>query len=197
MNTYVRKAKAPVQKRDAQRTNQLILSAARELFALQGYDDTPTAQIAERANVTEGAVFHHFKSKKDIFLRLAKNYGEECAEATVFLRQEDARLEDVVRAAFDFAERDRALYFFFKTVGPKLDQNYATPMSDAIVGVVQENLEWLIGRNLVRPMNTYIMAELQLALVEGSYHAWCKSGSEQDKEEYIREAARCMDAIIH
>lgn len=40
-----------------------ILSAALELFAEQGYDRTPTSQIARKAGVSEGLIFRHFGNK--------------------------------------------------------------------------------------------------------------------------------------
>ena len=44
-----------------------ILKTASRLFAEQGYDGTPTLQIAEEAGVTEPLIFYHFKGKDDLF----------------------------------------------------------------------------------------------------------------------------------
>src|SRR6516162_11781160 len=40
-----------------------LVGAARELFAEQGFAATSRDQIAERAGVTRGALYHHFESK--------------------------------------------------------------------------------------------------------------------------------------
>lgn len=40
-----------------------ILQTALQLFGEQGYDRTPTNQIAKAANVSEGLIFRHFGSK--------------------------------------------------------------------------------------------------------------------------------------
>ena len=40
-----------------------MLHAARELFAVQGFVATGREEIAERAGVTRGALYHHFGSK--------------------------------------------------------------------------------------------------------------------------------------
>lgn len=47
-----------------------ILRAAKELFAEKGYDGTATAEIAERAGVAHGTVFHHFKTKENLLLEM-------------------------------------------------------------------------------------------------------------------------------
>ena len=40
-----------------------ILHTALRLFAEQGYDRTPTSQIAREAGVSEGLIFRHYGSK--------------------------------------------------------------------------------------------------------------------------------------
>ncbi len=45
------------------RTRQALLKAARELFAQKGFAQTGREEIAARAGVTRGALYHHFESK--------------------------------------------------------------------------------------------------------------------------------------
>lgn len=47
-----------------------ILDAAEELFAVDGFDATPTARVAEAANVPKGLVFYYFPHKIDLLLTL-------------------------------------------------------------------------------------------------------------------------------
>jgi AcrR family transcriptional regulator len=47
---------------------EAILEAATELFARKGYKGTATSEIAERADVAQGTVFHHFKSKENLLI---------------------------------------------------------------------------------------------------------------------------------
>ena len=53
--------------KDAARTREAVLAAARAAFAEQGFAGSSTAGIARRAGVTEGALFHHFPSKALLF----------------------------------------------------------------------------------------------------------------------------------
>lgn len=47
-----------------------ILSAAETLFAEKGASDTPTAEIAKKAGVTERTLFRYFPSKEDLLKRV-------------------------------------------------------------------------------------------------------------------------------
>jgi AcrR family transcriptional regulator len=47
-----------------------ILDAAEELFAGDGFDATPTARIADAAEVPKGLVFYYFPRKIDLLLTL-------------------------------------------------------------------------------------------------------------------------------
>ena len=47
-----------------------ILDAAEELFALEGFDATPTSRIAERAGVAKGLLFYYFPRKADLLQTL-------------------------------------------------------------------------------------------------------------------------------
>jgi AcrR family transcriptional regulator len=48
-------------------TTSAIVDAARELFALDGYQATSLDAVAATARVTKGAVYHHFESKQQLF----------------------------------------------------------------------------------------------------------------------------------
>jgi AcrR family transcriptional regulator len=47
-----------------------IISAASELFTARGFAATSIDDIASRAGVAKGAVYHHFESKEQIFQRV-------------------------------------------------------------------------------------------------------------------------------
>lgn len=53
-------------------TRALIIQAARKVFAAKGYADTGLAEIVAAAGVTTGAIYHHFRDKKGLFLAVAE-----------------------------------------------------------------------------------------------------------------------------
>ncbi|KUH85335.1 MULTISPECIES: TetR/AcrR family transcriptional regulator [unclassified Mycobacterium] len=48
-------------------TTSALVVAARQLFAERGYEATSLDVVAARANVTKGAVYHHFEGKRRLF----------------------------------------------------------------------------------------------------------------------------------
>jgi AcrR family transcriptional regulator len=56
-----------------------ILAAARKLFASEGFDTTSIDDIAAKAGVAKGAVYHHFASKEEIFTRVLEDVQAEIA----------------------------------------------------------------------------------------------------------------------
>jgi AcrR family transcriptional regulator len=49
-------------------THDRVLAAAAALFAARGYDAVTTPALAAAAGVAKGSLFHHFRSKRDLFV---------------------------------------------------------------------------------------------------------------------------------
>jgi AcrR family transcriptional regulator len=64
-----------------QATIKNVLDAAKFLFKKRSFDSTSIDDIAARAGVAKGAVYHHFDSKEEIFLRVFEQMTGELADA--------------------------------------------------------------------------------------------------------------------
>lgn len=59
-----------------------ILEAARTLFTEKQYADVTLKEIAAAADVTKGALYHHFASKEDLYMSMMHHYLDEIKEST-------------------------------------------------------------------------------------------------------------------
>jgi AcrR family transcriptional regulator len=60
-----------------------LLSAARELFGESGYAATSIEEVAARAGVTKGAVYHHFGGKATLFQEVYEQVMREVSDQVV------------------------------------------------------------------------------------------------------------------
>jgi len=94
-----------------QETRSLLLSAAEEVFARDGYEKAELGEIARLAGRTKGAIYAQFKSKEDMFLALyEENSLRRRAIMAEFLSKSDSIAGNL--AAFrkffiEFATNDR------------------------------------------------------------------------------------------
>jgi AcrR family transcriptional regulator len=60
-------------------TRTALIAVARRMFAANGYDGTGTEQIVAEAQVTRGALYHHFRDKADLFRAVMEEAAGEVA----------------------------------------------------------------------------------------------------------------------
>ncbi|HEU0088404.1 MAG TPA: helix-turn-helix domain-containing protein [Pseudonocardiaceae bacterium] len=63
---------------DARRSQ--ILAAARRCFALFGYEGTTVRRLETAAQLSRGAIFHHFGDKESLFLAVVRDDARQMAE---------------------------------------------------------------------------------------------------------------------
>lgn len=73
------------------------------LFTSKGFVSTGTADIARAADVSEGSIFYHFGSKKNLLIELGRQYGQNMIAA---MQQgddlADLTIETTIRRCFDY-----------------------------------------------------------------------------------------------
>lgn len=61
--------------RDPELKKQEILSTAQKLFETHGYENTSVEQIIRELDISKGAFYHYFESKKDLLILLVEQFS--------------------------------------------------------------------------------------------------------------------------
>ena len=61
---------------DPENTRKSLIASALELFERRGFDRTSVQEIADQAQLTKGAFYHHFESKDDLLRHIQEEYLE-------------------------------------------------------------------------------------------------------------------------
>jgi AcrR family transcriptional regulator len=72
----------PASRRDAhvRDTRRALLDTARQLFAEKGFAGTRTEDVVQRAGLTRGALYHHFRDKEDLFRAVHDEVADEVVQ---------------------------------------------------------------------------------------------------------------------
>lgn len=134
-------------KEEAAATRDAVLGAALEVFADRGYAAATLADVAQRARVTRGAVYHHFADKADLFLSTLGEYWAMVEEPLwSALNGEDPgllRVRRFVATYLEAAERDERLRRLLEIMTMRAE---ALPELAAGMGEKQDALELWVER---------------------------------------------------
>ena len=76
------------------RTRRALLDAARALFAEKGFAGTGREEIAQRAGVTRGALYHHFASKTAVAAAVVEELEGELVDLVVAAARQGSGVRD-------------------------------------------------------------------------------------------------------
>jgi AcrR family transcriptional regulator len=82
-------------------TRAKIVTAARRLFAINGYEGTSTEAVLAESQVSRGALYHHFANKEALFAAVLEAVEEDITAETARAGGSAADPVEALRRAFD------------------------------------------------------------------------------------------------
>jgi AcrR family transcriptional regulator len=179
-------------------TRARIIRRARAVFGAKGFDAASLAEIVATAEVTTGAIYHHFGDKKGLFLAVAESVEEEImagtGEAAAAQTEPWDKLAAGVDAMLEICAAPDVLRIVFidaaTVIGPaawrEIELKYA-------FGTMHRALDRLMALGIVRAGSSDLLASILLgALVEAARGI----ARAQDKDAAIREARATVSQLL-
>ena len=164
--------KSTLREQYADATRRTLVEEARALFGTRGFNATSLDDVAKAARATKGAVYHHFKDKKELFTAVYEELAREVAErvATRAGLNPKGRIDRAISAFLEQTADPEVLRIVLQD-GPAVLGGIECRRIDARhgLGLLVGLLEHEGNPKLVKAVGAELMAKLMLALVvEGS-----------------------------
>lgn len=182
----------------AEITRRELIVAARALFSRRGYAKTGVDEIAARARVTRGALYHHFRGKKELFRAVFEEVQGDLRDTVArgAAAQTDAweRMRTSLRIFLDACTKPGIQRILLED-GPavlgwaewrEIDARY-------FMGGMIAALEELIDAGRMRPLDASVLGHVILAAVT---EAAMMLADADDVDATRREAERTIDALF-
>jgi AcrR family transcriptional regulator len=153
-----------------------ILNAARQVFAGQGFHAARMSDIAQAAGVSQGTLYHYFRSKDDLFMGLLFPWAERLAEAVRGLPESPSSATDKMwamsRLATAFFQTDEELmpvlveFWAYALHSPKATESFRDlfqAMQDSYAAIIEEG----VANGEFKPVDVQTISALPLAVLDG------------------------------
>lgn len=81
-------------KLDLEQTHRKILLVASELFMEKGFKNTSTREIAERCQITQPNLYHHFKNKKELYIAVIEQLTDSVQKDLTVIIEEPLPVDE-------------------------------------------------------------------------------------------------------
>jgi AcrR family transcriptional regulator len=175
----------------AARRRRQLLDMALEVFATSGFHATSMDQVAEAAGVTKPVLYQHFGSKRQLYLDLLGDVGDQMMEAiTKATAEAETPREQVVagfRGYFGFAARQADAFRLLFGSDARTDNEFADAaarveqaVADAIAPLIEADIDEDHRR---------LAAQAVVGLAEAVSRRWAAGGLGDDPEVLARRSA--------
>lgn len=187
------------QEERSEKTLNHLLNIATEMFAANGYAKTSLAELVERSGMTTGAVYHHFKGKKGLFIAVAERMEQGILDEIVANTEETARgwkrFEHSVLTTLEICARPEIQRIVFQeaptVVGAvewrEIEINYG-------FGMMHSALERLHSYKVITVPNLSLTAHMLLgAIIEAAHFV----ATAKDKSAALDDAKATMLQLLN
>jgi len=182
----------------AEATRRALVRAARVLYLERGFAQTSVEDVAAKARVTTGALYHHFKSKQDlmeaVFEALEQQFVDRFTGATSAAPNAREAIRAGVRAVLETSLEPAVRRIGLEEAPAALGwERWKATQERYGLRLLKPSLEALRDEGRLGDVDTDVLASLLLAaLVDAS----AQVASAEDPKAAIEENARVFEALF-
>ncbi|MGH9187579.1 MAG: TetR/AcrR family transcriptional regulator [Acidimicrobiales bacterium] len=176
----------------AARRRSQLLRVALGVFSERGFHQTSMNDIAQAAGVTKPVLYQHFRSKRDLYLELLEDVGNQLREA---IGKAIARaigphqqVESGFQAYFRFVADQESAFKVLFGGGARRDQEFAEAVERVEVAMA-ESIAGLIEVEGLDPDRRLLLAHGIVGLAEGTSRHWVARGLAGDPDLLAAQVA--------
>ncbi len=174
----------------SQQTQGIIIDEARKIFARDGFTKASLSEIVKNADVTTGAIYHHFGDKKGLFAAVAEHLEQELlalvAEKIMTIEDAWERLEQGVAYTLEVSSREdmqRIIYQEAPTVVGV--HEWRTIEMKYGLGVMRAAIHEMMEDGIIVGQSADLVAQILLGAIIEAAHAVALAS---DKKAALEEA---------
>lgn len=180
-----------------------IVAVARACFATKPYESTTTAEIARRADVSEGTIFHHFGSKHGLLLVVGRAYAHDLA-AAIYHGLAAPRPGGMVKVVEEIEKRLRTFLEEEGVPGLVPGKHRDDAVIEAVLTAIREHmieggsklLDAGRAANITRPLEARALVEMLYPIFEQHFLRRALAGEPPLKDDQVRELAHVYEGAI-
>jgi AcrR family transcriptional regulator len=175
----------------AEATYEALLESAAACFVESGFATTSLDAVAKRARVTKGAIYHHFASKRDLFMAVLDRQEELSARVVERAANEATDPWSAIVAAFDA---------FLETIADPVYQRLCFVEGPAAlgfeewwacgeryeIGVIRSQLDRVAGAGVLLVEDLDMLAHVLFGAVTAGVLAMARSEDQEPERERFR-----------
>lgn len=173
---------------------QQLLEVGRGLFLERPYDQVSMDDVAQRAGVSKGLIFHYFSTKRDLYLEVVKRAAAELVDAT-YVAEDRPPLERLtvgLERYLDFVEQNEKGYAALLTSGVGVDPE---------VFAVVEGVRRTLAERMLAALPSLGLPDAEIAVrgtlgfVEAASLAWLEKRT-MSRDELVQLSVKTLIAAL-
>lgn len=147
-----------------------IFESTLELVRENGFHGTPMSQIAKKAGVAAGTIYHHFDSKDTLILQLYEHVLDQILHSLLKCDEEQMNYRDrffnfFISHCLFYIEHPNALFFIEQFVNSPYNNQQTLQENEKVQGSFKHLIRYGVEQQLLKPMDHRIVGSLVLGAI--------------------------------